>query len=187
MPGWGRPRSVATHGFPEVGIPRIGPQLAPSFEIIGRNHLLAAALLNGKGSSSCDHKGSISAAYGLLPKLWKTFRWPGGEDVHLVIGAISLRPSKISPIGTLRLCGWLQFCFGTGSWKSRSRFRLDRFRNAGRGRRRDVFRNRRAEGQLSMFRAIPFQIGVMCLSTFHKREPWHPTAVPFQSKPCKLV
>src|SRR4030095_3321239 len=120
MPGRGRPWTITAHGFPEIGIPGVGPQLTSGFEIVGRHHLLASALLDGEGPSSSSHKRGIATAHGLFPKLWKTSRGPDGEDVQLVIDAIAFRSPEVGPISTWRLCGGLRFRFRTGRFDRRS-------------------------------------------------------------------
>ena len=88
----------------ELGIPRLAPKFATSFQVIGSSSLLTPSLLNRVCATIGNGKGRISQADRLLPNRRQSLSWPVSENRHLVITAVAIGTTKAGPVVAAGVC-----------------------------------------------------------------------------------
>ena len=105
VPRGRRARSRTAHRLPEVGGPGVRPALGSRVEVVGRDHLLIAALLDGERAPLGDDERRVAAADGLAPERLEPGAGPVGADGGLRVDAVPLRAAEVGPVGVVLRCG----------------------------------------------------------------------------------
>ena len=98
-----RPRSA--HRLLEMGVPGVGPQLAPGFCVVGRDHFLVAPLLDGERAPLRDDERRVAAADRLRPERVESLRGPVGAHGGLGVMPVAARAPEVGPVDVSRRSG----------------------------------------------------------------------------------